>query len=83
MTNGDVAFRFRIGDVVDHKIALQTPDAQRFIILARLTEECSGGTQRHYVTRGVMPQGFSAGAVTGGDIRFHEFEVERALETGS
>lgn len=76
-----MAFRFGIGKVLVHKAARNEPNAQRFIVIARLTEECMGGTQELYITRGVTTQGFSmTGAVTMADIKFFEFELEESKE---
>ena len=74
-------FRFNIGDVLVHKASEHDPNAQRFIVVALLTEQCMGGVQEMYTTRGVNVQGYTtSGAVTAADIRFFEFELALPAE---
>lgn len=69
----DRYFKFKIGQIVRHKIAGRSEDQPadvkrnyiwapadkkvKFMILTRTLEECVGGLQMHYQCRGVSPDG--------------------------
>jgi len=80
-------FRFAIGDLVRHKASISTRMDTRpsymsrtlgYIIIGRVIDECSGGTQLFYRCRGVVTAGDNTGAADEVARMFLEFEMEQA-----
>lgn len=60
----DSMFKFKIGDIVRHKVSLEKEDGPyiasnsvRFLITERVLQQCCGGLQPQYRCRGALPHG--------------------------
>ena len=83
----DSYFKFKIGQIVRHKIAGRSEDEppgvkrnyiwasaekkMKYMIRTRVLEECVGGLQMHYHCRGVSPDG----GCTTGSVEIDELEL--------
>lgn len=81
----DATFKFAIGDIVLFKIALSNnlldPDLRpnAFMVIERLTQECPGGVQLHYVVNagGKLHRALECELISIADVDTTKFQRRR------